>query len=185
MDWTFPASDDPQRRATGIAEIADRLVRATGDERLAGTRFTYDAREMLRATREIEGTLTSGGSLWVGFQRATKLEKELRRYADMTGAGARIVAFGTGMPDLPDAVQLRWVSLDPSTDRLENQWFLVTTEPEPIAFVSWEVSEPSRFGEGGISAPDKRFVGFVTDDRRVIDALVEHLDAVAAAGVAR
>jgi hypothetical protein len=34
---------------------------------------------------------------------------------------------------------------------------------------------------GGIGAPDKQFVGFVTDDSRVISALVSHLEATAMA----
>ncbi len=182
MDWTYPPTE-PERRAQGIAEIADRLVRELDDPRLGGTRFTYDAREMLAATREIEATVESGGSLWVGFQRAAKLELEKERYARLTSGSARVVAFGTGRPELSDDVRLRWVEVPATTDRLENQWFLVSTDPEPIAFVSWEVSGPERFGEGGISAADKRFVGFVTDDRRVIDALVAHLDAVAGAQV--
>ncbi len=177
MDWTYPDSSNEQR-ALGIAEIAERIVTEVGDRQLEGTRFTYDAREMLRATREIEGSLASGGRLWVGFQRAAKLEHERDRYAELT-TRAEVVAFGTGEPSLPSDVSLRWVSVQPTTDRLENQWFLITTEPEPIGFVSWEVSDPERFGEGGISAPDKRFVGFVTSDRRVIDDLVRHLTDVA------
>lgn len=160
--------------------MARRVVDQIGDSHLPGTRFTYDAREMLRATREIETAVRGGGKLWVGFQNASKLDYETTRYEDLTASGADVVAFGTGRPSLPPGVRLRWIKLDPSTVRLENQWFLVTTDPEPIAFVSWEVSEPARFGVGGISAPDKEFVGFVTDDSRVISALVSHLEAAAA-----
>lgn len=184
MDWRYPAVE-PQNRARGIAEIAERLVAAIGDTRLAGTSFTYDAREMLHATREIEATLANGGRLWVGFQNAAKLEHESTRYARITSSGAQVVAFGTGVPQLPADLELRWIGVEPSTDRLENQWFLVTTEPEPIAFVSWEVSEPERFGQGGIGDPEKRFVGFVSQDPRVIDALVSHLDLAARAGAVR
>lgn len=180
MDWTYPTTP-PDRRADGIAEMARRVVDQIGDSHLPGTRFTYDAREMLRATREIEASVRGGGKLWVGFQNASKLDHEAARYEDLTASGADVVAFGTGRPGLPPEVRLRWIELDPSTVRLENQWFLVTTDPEPIAFVSWEVSEPARFGVGGISAPDKEFVGFVTDDSRVISALVSYLEAAAMA----
>lgn len=159
--------------------MAERLMRDTGNRQLTGTRFTYDFREMLRATREIEASVANGGDLWVGFQNAGKLELEAARYARITGAGTRVVAFGTGDPTLPHTVALRWVALEPSTVRVENQWFLVTTEPEPIAIVSWETSDPGRFGQGGISAPDKAFVGFVTDERPVIDSLIQHLAEVA------
>jgi hypothetical protein len=180
MDWTYPTAPS-DRRADGIAEMARRLVDHIGDSHLPGTRFTYDAREMLRATREIEASVRGGGKLWVGFQNAPKLDHEAARYEDLTASGTEVVAFGTGRPQLPAEARLRWIELEPSTVRLENQWFLVTTDPEPIAFVSWEVSEPARFGVGGISAPDKEFVGFVTDDSRVIAALVSHLEAAATA----
>lgn len=177
MDWTYPPR--------GIDEIAERLVRTVDDPKLTGTRFTYDPHEMLRATREIEDTLTGGGRLWVGFQNAPKLEHEVPRYARITASGAHVVAFGTGTPELPESVRLRWVQVEPSIQRLENQWFLVTTEPEPIAFVSWETSGPDRFGQGGISAPQKTFVGFVSDDRRVVDELVTYLQQVASERTAR
>lgn len=180
MDWTYPTTP-PDRRADGIAEMARRVVDQIGDSHLPGTRFTYDAREMLRATREIEAAVRGGGSLWVGFQHASKLDHEAARYEDLTASGTDVVAFGTGRPDVPLATRLRWIELPPSTVRLQNQWFLVTSDPEPIAFVSWEVSEPERFGIGGISAQDKRFVGFVTDDGRVIAALVSYLEAAALA----
>jgi hypothetical protein len=181
MDWTFPsqASGDD-----GLRTMAERLIRETGDDRLPGTRFTYDAREMLAATREIEASVASGGRLWVGFQRAAKLEHEVPRYERITGAGTGVVAFGTGTPRLPASVDLRWIEVEPSSERVENQWFLVTTQPEPIAFVSWEVSDPARFGEGGITEAGKQFVGFVTDDRRVIEALLDHLRTIAGAEVA-
>lgn len=177
MDWRYPDTD-PSRRAQGIAEIAERIVAETDDPQLTGTRFTYDAREMLRATRDIEASLAGGGRLWVGFQKADKFDHETERYRKLTDGGAEIVAFGAGSP-ASDDIGVRWIPLAPSTTLVENQWFLATTEPEPIAFVSWEISDPERFGEGGISAPDKRFVGFVSDDRRVIDLLVTHLDGVA------
>ena len=160
--------------------MARRVVDEIGDSQLPGTRFTYDAREMLRATREIEAAVRGGGRLWVGFQNATKLDHEASRYADLTASGAEVVAFGSGRP-LRAGMSPRWIELEASTVRLENQWFLVTTDPEPIAFVSWEVSDPALFGVGGISAPEKEFVGFVTDDSRVIAALVSHLQAAAMA----
>lgn len=178
MDWTYPSTDAGDRSG-GIGEIADRLMRETSNRQLTGTRFTYDFREMLRATREIEASVATGGDLWVGFQNAGKMELETSRYARITSAGTKVVAFGTGDPSLPGTVALRWVTLERSTDRVENQWFLVTTDPEPIAFVSWEVSDPDRFGKGGISDPGKLFVGFITDERKVIDSLIEHLAEVA------
>ena len=184
MDWTYP-STGAGNRSDGIAEIAERLMLETSNRQLTGTRFTYDFREMLRATREIEASVAAGGDLWVGFQNAGKMELEASRYARITSAGTEVVAFGTGIPTLAGTLAMRWVTLEPSTDRVENQWFLVTTDPEPIAFVSWEVSDPARFGKGGISAPEKQFVGFVTDERRVIESLIEHLAEVAGPGAKR
>ncbi|MEO6351080.1 MAG: DICT sensory domain-containing protein [Candidatus Limnocylindrales bacterium] len=184
MDWTYPSTGAGDRFG-GIGTIAERLIQDTSDRHLMGTRFTYDFREMLRATREIEASVATGGDLWVGFQNAGKMDLEASRYARITSAGTKVVAFGTGDPNLPGTVGLRWVTLEPSTDRLENQWFLVTTNPEPIAFVSWEVSDPAMFGKGGISNPEKQFVGFVTDEPRVIESLINHLGGVAGPEAAR
>lgn len=49
--------------------------------------------------------------------------------------------------------------------------------PEPVAFVSWELGDPALFGIGGAATPGKRFVGFVSDDPRVVEELIAALDS--------
>ena len=71
-----------------------------------------------------------------------------------------------------------WKTLPADHSLLENQWFLISLAPEPIAFVGWEVSADETWGEGGISAPDKTFAGFVSGDLRVVEAMIGHLEDV-------
>lgn len=73
-----------------------------------------------------------------------------------------------------------WVPLERSVRALENQWFLVSSHPSPIAFVGWETSPEKMFGTGGLSAPGKEFRGFMTNDCRVVHAIIAHLEAVRA-----
>jgi len=171
MDWTFPTDAGE----AGIFEMGRRLAERIGHLPDA-TRFTYDARDMLRITREIEA-VSRGGNLWVGFQSAAKLELEHARYVDLLAAGSHIRAYAAGRPgDLPDALDFREVA--PDHRRLENQWFLVSDRPDTVAFVSWELGDPRLFGVGGAATPGKRFVGFVTDDPAVVAELITILEAV-------
>lgn len=171
MDWTFPAdAGEP-----GMFEIGRRLAETLG--RLPdATRFTYDPRDMLRATRQIEAA-ARGGTLLVGFQTNAKLERERERYQDLVAAGTTITAYGTGaVPAGLDGLEYREQA--PDVRRLANQWFLVSDDPEPVAFVSWELGDPASFGVGGAATPGKRFVGFVSDDRAVIAELLTTLRGV-------
>jgi len=171
MDWTFPQdAGEP-----GMFEIGRRLAEHIG--RLPdATRFTYDPREMLRVTREIEAAC-AGGTLWVGFQLADKLEHERDRYRRLLAAGTRITAYAVG--DLPIGLEgLDYRSQTRDVRRLANQWFLVSTEPEPVAFVSWELGDAALFGVGGAATEGKRFVGFVSEDPLVVTALVATLSEV-------
>ena len=44
--------------------------------------------------------------------------------------------------------------------------------------MAWEVSVEEQFAIGGLSAPGKLFKGFATNDLRVINGLIGHLDSV-------
>lgn len=171
MDWTYPSGAGE----SGIYEIGRRMAAQLGRMPDA-TRFTYDARDMLRVTREIERA-SAGGRLWVGFQTTPKMEVERERYVRMLAEGTRIVAYGTG-PGPTDLAALDYRTLPFDAERLENQWFLVSDAPEPIAFVSWELGDPAQFGVGGAASPGKRFVGFVSDDPAVVADLIATLDGV-------
>jgi hypothetical protein len=142
------------------------------------TRLLYHARDMLAATREIEAAVRGADTtLFVGFQRAEKLDGEARTYRSLVAAGVRVTAFGTGEPgDLPG---LDWVRLPEDQAAIQNQWLLVSEQPEPIAFVGFETSDPERFGRAGAGDGSRTFTGFVTGDRRLVRAVAEHLEIVA------
>jgi len=171
MDWTFP----PGAGDSGMFEIGRRLAEQIGHLPDA-TRFTYDPREMLRITRQIEAACR-GGTLWVGFQSADKLVHERDRYVELVASGTRVTAYGTGYA--PSGLEgLDYRRQAPDTRRLANQWFLVSTAPEPVAFVSWELGDPALFGVGGAATSGKRFVGFVSDDPSVVSELTAVLNAI-------
>lgn len=175
MDWTYPAGSGD----AGIFEIGRRMAEALGRAPDV-TRFTYDARGMLRTTREIERAST-GGRLLVGFQVAAKFGAEVGRYRELLAAGTEITAWASGprpAADGLDGLDYRDIPFDPH--RLANQWFLVTDRPERLAFVSYELGDPATFGIGGAASPGKRFVGFVSDDPAVVDLLMGALAPVAA-----
>lgn len=176
MDW-HRALGAGEKAAAGVAELLARAQQELGGP-LLGARFLYDAGQMLAATREIERTVSaSGTTLYVGFQRAEKLDGEARIYLHLTGQGVQVIAFGTGTP--AEMAQVRWVRLPEDHGALENQWFLVTQTPEPIAFVGFETSPPDRIGQGGATDPSRTWAGFVTDDPRLVGAIASYLHGLA------
>jgi hypothetical protein len=163
-------------RQAGVLDLLQRAQRELGGGPL--TRFLYHVRDMLAATREIEAAVRGHDTtLFVGFQRAGKLAGEAATYRGLVAAGVRVTAFGTGEPEAPTGVG--WVRLPEDQAALQNQWLLVTEQPEPIAFVGFETSEPDRFGRAEVSDPSRTFTGFVTADRRLVRAIAEHLEAIA------
>jgi hypothetical protein len=165
-------------RQAGVLDLLQRAQRELGGGPLTGTRFLYHVRDMLAATREIEAAVRGHDTtLFVGFQRAGKLAGEAATYRGLVAAGVRVTAFGTGEPEAPTGVG--WVRLPEDQAALQNQWLLVTEQPEPIAFVGFETSEPDRFGRAEVSDPSRTFTGFVTADRRLVRAIAEPLAAIA------
>jgi hypothetical protein len=160
-----------------VAELLARAQEELGGP-LLGARFLYEARQMLAATREIERAVSAPGTtLYVGFQRAEKLDGEARIYRNLTEQGVQVVAFGTGTP--AEVPEVRWVRLPEDHGALANQWFLVTEAPEPIAFVGFETSPPDRIGQGGAADPSRTWAGFVTDDPRLVGAIANYLQGLA------
>ena len=177
MDWHRRGDGESEAdRQAAVVDLLGRAQHELGGGPLTGTRFLFEAREMLAATREIEAAvLGSDTTLFVGFQRAGKLDEEAVTYRGLVAAGVRVIAFGTGQP--VDQAGIRWVPLPEDQTALQNQWFLITEAPEPIAFVGFEISAPEHFGRVGVTDPSRSFTGFVTDDRRLVRAMAEHLDA--------
>jgi hypothetical protein len=178
VDWhRLGDGDSEASRQAAVSDLLHRAQRELGGGPLTGTRLLYRAHDMLAATREIEAAVAGvDTTLLVGFQRAEKLDGEAGTYRRLVAAGVRVTGFGTGEPlDLPG---LRWVRLPEDQAALQNQWFLITELPEPIAFVGFETSPPERFGLVGVADPSRTFTGFVTGDRRLVRAIAEHLDAI-------
>ncbi len=178
MDWHRLGDGDSEAgRRAGVLDLLRRAQGELGGGPLTGTRFLYHARDMLAATREIEAAVRGADTtLFVGFQRAEKLDGEAVTYRDLVAAGVRVIAFGTGEPgDLPG---LRWVPVPEDQAAIQNQWLLVSELPEPIAFVGFETSDPAHFGRAGVSDGDRAFTGFVTGDRRLVRAIAEHLEMI-------
>ena len=184
MEWGIIKGDLSHNEKSGVARFVERMERElrNGGTPIEGFQFLNSPLEMLRFTREIEEEVLAdpeGADLYVGFQNSAKLANERRRYRRILQAGVRLTAFGVGpAPEFPSGIQSRWASLKPDRHLLVNQWFLVSSNPVPIAFVGWETSPGDRFGEGGLTGEGKSFEGFVTSDPRVITALIEYLDHV-------
>jgi hypothetical protein len=178
VDWHRLGDGDSEAgRRAGVLDLLRRAQAELGGEPLTGTRLLYDARHMLAATRQIEAAVRAAATgLLVGFQRAGKFEGEAGTYRALTAAGVRVTAFGTGEPEPVPGV--RWVRLPEDQAAIQNQWLLVAEEPEPIAFVGFETSDPDRFGRIEITDPSRSFTGFVSGDRRLVRAIAAHLQAI-------
>ena len=185
MDWVLSEEEAAAGKdgMTAFLRRADSQLRGDGGP-IEGFTFLNDAREMLRISREIERDLlesTTRTRLYVGFQNPDKVIREVTRYADLRQSGVTVYAFGEGGPDEnTKTASDSWYELEASHRKLENQWYLVIRTPEPVAFVGWEISDESIWGKHGISHPDKRFVGFVSQDARIVHPIAGHLDIVRA-----
>jgi hypothetical protein len=156
-------------------DITALLRDAAGDQPLRGTFFLNDAPEMLRATREIEqaaGELDT--SLYVGFQDAARLDDEAEVYRRLASQTA-VVAFGVGGPKT-DVDGLTWVSVPHDRHALDNQWFLILTGEETLAFVGYETSPPRSYRKGPSHNDERTWEGFTSGDQRLVDHLLRRLD---------
>ena len=186
MEWTITENDILLRDFSGVEGLIERMDRELrdGGTPIEGFRFLSDATEMLEFSREIEREVRdspSGADLYVGFQTADRLVGEAKQYRRLARAGVKVVGFGEcPLEDPPEGLEGIWTPLGRETRALENQWFLVSSHPSPIAFVGWETSPDKMFGVGEISAPGKQFRGFITNDCRVVHAIIAHLESVRA-----
>lgn len=186
MEWIITADDLASRDVTGVENLISRMDRELrgGGPPIEGFRFLSSPTEMMEYTREIEDEVQGNpldADLYVGFQRADKFQGESRRYRELLQAGVRLAAYGEGsLPETLADLEGIWTPLGRNIHALENQWFLVSSSPSPIAFVGWETSSKSVFGIGGLSDPGKEFKGFATDDSRIVHAVIAHLESVRA-----
>lgn len=185
MDWGLSESEAAAPGSSGIAAFMDRLQiqLSGGGAPIEGFSFLSDAKEMLRISREIEAHWLAGpapSAVYVGFQNSGKFELETDRYGKISRRGVPVYAFGEGQPQSSQNGDTVWFDLPTNHRKLENQWYLVARNPEPVAFVGWEVSDDSLWGQYGATHPEKRFSGFVSQDPRVVLAITSHLDIVRA-----
>ena len=186
MNWMITDNDILLRDFSGVEGLIERMDRELrdGGTPIEGFRFLSDAMEMLSFSHEIEQEVMDsprGADLYVGFQTTEKLLGEAERYRRLVEAGVRVVAFGERpLEEAPEGLEGAWTPLERNVRALENQWFLVSSRPTPIAFAGWETSPEKMFGLGGVSAPGKQFRGFITNDCRVVHAVIAHLEAVRA-----
>tara|TARA_Y100000817_G_C16800468_1_gene519395 strand:- start:49 stop:1155 length:1107 start_codon:yes stop_codon:yes gene_type:complete len=171
------------KNASSVRELVlemDEGLRGNGLP-IEGFEFIHSSKKMLDITRQIENDILRSqkpSSLYVGFQSIEKLDTEISRYEELINNNIEVKAFGIGKPRDEHKHSLStWVEIPKSISLVENQWFLVSESPSPIAFVGWEVSEEI-FAEGKLSDPGKMFEGFVSSDERVIKSLLQHLDSV-------
>jgi hypothetical protein len=183
MDWHRGAAA-PLYDTSGVGDLLARLQAELGGGALLGTRLLYGPAEMLRAAREVEASCHRhpGSLLLVGFQTAARLQPQRHHYQALTAGGVTVVAYGTGTPD-PPVPGVTWVELPHDPAALENQWFLVTRAPEPIALAGFECPPGAGMAVAhpGGRVPSRAFAGFVSDDPRLLGAVTHHLAAVAVA----
>ncbi len=186
MDWTITDNDILLRDFSGVEGLIERMEKElrAGGTPIEGFRFLSDATEMLEYSREIEREVRDspvGADLYAGFQTAGKMAGEGRHYRRLVQAGVKVAAFGQcSLEEAPEGLEGVWTQVQRDTRALENQWFLVTSHPTPIAFVGWEVSQDKLFAVGGVSSPGKKFRGFITNDCRVVHSIIAHLESVRA-----
>ncbi len=170
MEWRRTpgsAAADPH----GVADLLARACEAVSATVVEGTRFLFTTEEMLRVSREIEqaSMVAPTETLYVGVQHGHRLDAQTDVYGTLTAAGVRIWAFGidegTAVPDVD------WIKVRVDPHALTASWFLVREGAQPHALVGFELAA----GESG----RRRWEGFESRDRRLVEAIVVHLRAVA------
>ena len=186
MDWTITDQDILLRDFSGVEGLIGRMDRElrAGGTPIEGFRFLRDSSEMLDFSRDIEAEVRGspiGADLYVGFQNSDRLIAEASQYRELMRSGVKLAAFGQcPQRERPEGLEGVWTPLSKDTRALQNQWFLISTHPTPIAFVGWETSPEKIFGVGSISCPGKQFRGFITNDCRVVHDVIAHLESVRA-----
>jgi hypothetical protein len=151
----------------GIADLLARACEQVSASAVEGTRFLFTTEEMLKVSREIEQSAVVDPSqpLYVGVQRGYRLEAQTEVYRTLTEAGVTVHAFG--LDDGTEVPDVTWTQVDADDYDLVAQWFLVRGGETPQALVGFELSATA----GG----QRRWEGFATYDRRLVDDIIEYL----------
>lgn len=138
--------------------------------RLDETMFTsYDRRQMLAASREIEDRAwrIGRGELHAGFQRVSTLETQLEAYTSL-GERDALAVHVYAVPDAPVPEQDAFVVHPERSEEIERSWFVAydgTGLDENKCAVLAEEREPGAF------------YGFWTYDPDTVDYVVDHLSS--------
>ncbi len=170
MDWRRTPGDaaaDPH----GIADLLTRACSAVSATVVEGTRFLFTTEEMLRVSREIEqaSMVAPEDTLYVGVQQGYRLDAQADVYRTLSAAGVRICAFGVDEGTAVPGVD--WVRVPVDPNALAASWFLVRQGAQPHVLVGFELT-PSDAGR-------RRWEGFESRDRRLVEGIIAHLRAVA------
>lgn len=180
-DYVVLSEGDRVLSATSLAEIVPdggrpRTPGFDSDpykpilDALDETLFTsYDGRQMLAASREIEDRAwrAGKGTLYAGFQRYSILERQLSVYEQLgTKPGLHVAAFAFPDAELSDHEGTFDVYPE-RADEIRNTWFVAYDgggDEESKCALLAEEREP------------RRFYGFWTYDAGTVDHVFDHLE---------
>ena len=167
MEWRRKPGTDPAD-PHGVADLLARACEDVSPTAVEGTRFLFTTDEMVRVSRTIEQAAMVDPStpLYVGVQHGYRLEAQSDVYDVLTGAGVDVHVFGVDGGTGVRGVTWWQVPADPF--ELAAQWFLVRGGDTPHALVGFELSPAAPGGP-------RRWEGFETHDRLLVDAIVSHL----------
>lgn len=176
MDWRVKPGLSPAD-PHGVADLVVRACPPDGSGPINGTRFELRTAEMIAVSRDIEraALLEVDVPLYVGFQRAFRLNAQRQVYRQLVLVGVPVHAFG--VDDGPEDLEVDWTRVDDDPLRLESQWFVVRQGREPAALVGFEVDH-----DGG--GRRRAWEGFHSTDPRLVGRLVAHLSRVRQSRVA-
>jgi hypothetical protein len=167
MEWRRKPGTDPAD-PHGVADLLARACEDVSTSAVEGTRFLFTTEEMVRVSRTIEQAAMVDPStpLYVGVQHAHRLELQADVYDVLVGAGVDVHAFG--VDDGPALPGVRWTTVPADPYELAAQWFLVRGGDDPQALVGFELAPITPGGP-------RRWEGFETHDRLLVEAIIEHL----------
>ncbi|MFB6243402.1 MAG: DICT sensory domain-containing protein [Halobaculum sp.] len=139
-------------------------------EHLDGTTFTsYDLRQMMAATREVEDRAwrKGTGTLHAGFQHTGAIRQQTDVYADLAGKDLDIHAYCTPGPDVPEIDGVTVHQED--SEEIGRSWFVVFDgDGDPMDACALLAEERG-------DTDERLFYGFWTYDPDIVDEILSHL----------
>ena len=185
MEWTITDNDLLLRDLGGVEGLIERMEKELrgGGTPIEGFRLLSDAAEMLSFSHEIEREVRDSpdmADLYVGFQTADTLAREARRYRRLVRAGVKLAAFGQcRLEEHQEGLEGVWTPLPRNTGpwRTSGSWCRRIRRPSPSS-AGRRRRKNVRRGEHFLAG--KQFRGFITNDCRVVHAVIAHLESLRA-----